>query len=200
MFAGSLRRGTQVNKTHGGFYMLRNSSKTASSFVLMAALIFSLSLAGIAAAQSNTSLGLGALVSNTTGTNNTAVGLNALFTNSTGSNNTATGVDSLVFNITGSNNTAAGVNGLFSNTTGGNNTATGLSALFSNTTGVNNTASGVPALVFNTTGFNNTAAESRHCCTTPRATTTRPVECKRWFSTPMDRHTQCSTVRKEADN
>ena len=131
--------------------MLRDSTTTATTiFVLVAALFFSLSLAGIAGAQSNTSLGTGALVSNTTGSNNTALGFNALFSNNTGSNNTAIGVDSLVFNTTGSNmvrqkpvnllrhecgqlggviiffNTAAGVNALFSNTTGGNNTALGL--------------------------------------------------------------------------
>ena len=76
--------------------MLRNSTNAASFFVLVTALIFSLSLAKITAARTNTSLGTGALVSNTTGSNNTAVGLNALFTNSTGSNNTSIGVDSSV--------------------------------------------------------------------------------------------------------
>jgi len=61
--------------------MLCNSSKTASFFfALLAALLCSLSVAEIAMAQSNTSLGTGALVSNSTGSNNTAVGLNALFT------------------------------------------------------------------------------------------------------------------------
>ena len=65
--------------------MLHNSANTASFFsVVMAALLFSLCLVGIAAAQTNTSLGTGALVSNTTGSNNTALGLNALFTNSIG--------------------------------------------------------------------------------------------------------------------
>ena len=49
--------------------MFRHSTNTASFFsVLMVALIFSLSLAGVAAAQTNTSLGTNALVSNTTGT------------------------------------------------------------------------------------------------------------------------------------
>ena len=48
--------------------MFRHSINTASFFsVLMAALIFSLSLAGVAAAQGNTSLGTGALQHNTTG-------------------------------------------------------------------------------------------------------------------------------------
>jgi hypothetical protein len=59
-------------------------------------------------AQTNTSLGTGALVNNTTGVNNTAIGNNALFFNTTGSNNTATGVDALVFNSTGDSNTAIG--------------------------------------------------------------------------------------------
>ena len=53
--------------------MFRHSTNTASIFsVLMAAPIFSLSLVGVAAAQTNTSLGTNALVSNTTGINNTA--------------------------------------------------------------------------------------------------------------------------------
>src|SRR4030095_9045155 len=48
--------------------MFRNSTNTASFFsVLISALIFSLSLAGAAAAQSNTSLGTGALQNNATG-------------------------------------------------------------------------------------------------------------------------------------
>ena len=48
--------------------MFSHSTNAASLFsVLMAALIFSLSLAGVAWAQGNTSLGTGALQSNTTG-------------------------------------------------------------------------------------------------------------------------------------
>ena len=59
--------------------MFRHSTNTASLFfVLIAALIFSLSLAGVAVAQSNTSLGTNALISNTTGGFNTAIGSNAL--------------------------------------------------------------------------------------------------------------------------
>ena len=58
--------------------MFRNYANTASFFsVLIAALILSLSLAGIARAQDNTSLGVGALQNNTTGDFNTASGLNA---------------------------------------------------------------------------------------------------------------------------
>ena len=93
--------------------MVCNSTHTASFFtVLMAVLIFSLSLAGVAAAQTNTSLGTNALVSNTTGINNTAIGFQTLFSNSTGSANTASGVNALFSNTTGINNTATGVNAL----------------------------------------------------------------------------------------
>src|SRR5262249_50611516 len=47
--------------------MFRHSTNTASFFcVLIAGLIFLLSLAGVAAAQGNTKLGEGALASNTT--------------------------------------------------------------------------------------------------------------------------------------
>ena len=65
--------------------MFCHSTNTASFFcVLIAALIFSLSLAGVAAAQGNTSLGTGALQNNTTGSYNTAIGVDALFSNTTG--------------------------------------------------------------------------------------------------------------------
>ena len=147
-----------VNK-QGGYYMLRHSTHTASFFtVLIAVLIFSLSLAGVAPAQTNTSLGTNALVSNTTGFDNTAIGFQTLFSNSTGGANTANGVNALLFNTTGINNTASGVNALLSNTTGGANTASGVNALISNTTGFFNTASGVQALSSNTTGTQNTAS------------------------------------------
>jgi trimeric autotransporter adhesin len=89
--------------------MFGHSINTASFFsVLIAALIYLLSLAEVVVAQTNTSLGTGALVNNTTGVNNAAIGNNALFFNTTGSNNTATGVDALVFNSTGDSNTAIG--------------------------------------------------------------------------------------------
>src|SRR6516165_241857 len=89
--------------------MFRDSTNTASFFsVLIAALIFSLCLAGVAAAQGNTSLGTGALQHNTTGSFNTAIGSNALTGNSTGSFNTASGIQALRTNTTGDNNTAIG--------------------------------------------------------------------------------------------
>jgi hypothetical protein len=75
--------------------MFSHSTNTASFFsLLIATLIFSLSLARVAAAQSNTSQGSGALVNNNTGVNNTAISGNALFFNTTGSQNTATGLNS----------------------------------------------------------------------------------------------------------
>ena len=81
--------------------MFRHSPTARFFSVLIAVLIFSLSLAGVAAAQTNTSLGTNALVSNTTGINNTAIGFQTLFSNTTGSANTASGVNALVSNTTG---------------------------------------------------------------------------------------------------
>ena len=77
--------------------MLRNSTKTASFFLIVTAtVIFSLFLAGVTAAQdnavgiagaqsklNNTRLGKGALQNNTTGFDNTAIGVQALFSNTT---------------------------------------------------------------------------------------------------------------------
>src|SRR5262249_11709727 len=94
-------------------------SNTASFFcVLIAALIYSLSLAGVASAQTgNTSLGTDALAHNTTGSENTAIGINALQSNTSGNNNTASGAGSLVINLTGNENTAIGA---FANVDAGN--------------------------------------------------------------------------------
>ncbi|MDD5770143.1 MAG: hypothetical protein PHE25_04180 [Candidatus Gracilibacteria bacterium] len=105
----------------------------------------------------NTSWGVKALNSNTTGTNNVAVGLNSLYSNTSGINNTANGVASLQLNTTGNNNTAIGDFSLSSNTSGSDNTTNGHYSLFKNTTGVNNTAIGVYSLYANTTGYQNTA-------------------------------------------
>jgi hypothetical protein len=74
--------------------MYRHSTHMASCFsVLIAALIFSLCLAGVAAAQGNTRLGDFALQNNTTGSFDTASGVNSLFSNTTGNQNTAIGFD-----------------------------------------------------------------------------------------------------------
>ena len=106
---------------------------------------------------SNTALGSGALVNNTTGISDTAIGFEALFSNTTGGGNTATGSQALISNTTGQANTATGDTALLANTTGLDNTATGGGALAFNTTGYQNTATGFAALLNNTTGINNTA-------------------------------------------
>jgi trimeric autotransporter adhesin len=110
--------------------MYSHFTNTTSFFsVLMAALIVSFSIAGGAAAQSNTSLGTGALQNNTTGSFNTATGASALFSNTTGNANTASGLNVLTNNTTGNNNTAigAGANVSAGNLT--NATAIGFAAL-----------------------------------------------------------------------
>src|SRR5262249_31055508 len=90
--------------------MSTHSTNTASFFsILIAALIFSLSLAGVAAAQvANTSLGALALQNNTDGDFNTAIGVQALFNNTTGLANTGIGLNALFSNTTGDFNTAIG--------------------------------------------------------------------------------------------
>src|SRR5215831_15875606 len=139
--------------------MFQHSTNAASCFsVLIVALIYSLSLAGVASAQTgNTSLGTGALVNNTTGIDNTAIGLNALENNTTGNNNTASGAGSLVINTTGIDNTAIGLSALHNNSTGNLNTASGFEALTINTTGNENTAIGAFANVDAGNLFNATA-------------------------------------------
>src|SRR5215475_3105203 len=131
--------------------MFRQSSNTAAFFsVLIAALIFLLCLAGVAAAQvNNTSLGTAALQNNTAGSFNTASGFVALFGNTIGDNNTAIGVAALLNNTEGVSNTAIGHNALSTNTTGGFNTAIGNGANVSGTNLTNATAIGNGAIVNN---------------------------------------------------
>ncbi len=107
--------------------------------------------------ETNTALGIGALVSNTTGFENTATGASALGANTTGERNTASGDEALLSNIEGRSNTASGASALGDKTTGSFNTASGSSALRENTTGSSNTASGALALFSNTEGRSNTA-------------------------------------------
>jgi trimeric autotransporter adhesin len=109
------------------------------------------------AQDDNTSLGTGALASNTEGESNTAIGATALFRNTTGSQNTASGANALASNTEGESNTASGAGALFQNTTGSQNTASGANALASNIEGESNTASGASALFSNTEGNSNTA-------------------------------------------
>ncbi len=91
---------------------------------------------------SNTSFGIAALISNTTGTNNTANGRTALQSNTTGTDNTANGAEALRVNTTGTKNTAIGWTALASNTIGTDNTANGFFALGGNTTGSENSSLG----------------------------------------------------------
>ncbi|MFN3454983.1 MAG: tail fiber domain-containing protein [Pseudobdellovibrio sp.] len=105
----------------------------------------------------NTSVGIGALVSNTTGARNVANGYQALAANTTGSGNVANGTFALSYNTTGNYNVANGQFALSSNTTGIDNVANGHYALDSNTTGSNNTATGANSLNLNTSGTANVA-------------------------------------------
>src|SRR5215510_4681777 len=141
-------------------HMFQQSSNADSFFsVFIVALIYSLSLVRIvAAAESNTSLGAGALQNIDSGEFNTAIGHSALSSNTLGSQNTASGSSALQNNTTGNHNTASGREALYNNTTGSFNTAIGVDALYSNTTGHSNTASGISALRLNTTGHSNTAS------------------------------------------
>ena len=107
-------------------------------------------------ASENTAIGAGALLSNTTGGANTANGAFALFSNSAGNSNTAIGTRALL-NSTGDGNTAVGQAALVANTSGGLNTVIGAAAAVNNTTGNENTAVGLNALFSNTEGSNNTA-------------------------------------------
>ncbi len=106
---------------------------------------------------SNVAVGLGALLSNTTGGDNTAYGYHALSSNTEGYHNTATGYQALSSNTEGGQNTATGYGALSSNIAGDLNTASGYLALHFNTEGSLNTATGVQALSSNITGNQNTA-------------------------------------------
>jgi len=93
--------------------------------------------------------GSGNVVSNTT------VGLNALYSNTSGDKNTAVGAFSLKFNTIGVDNTALGMNTLYSNISGNENVAIGNSALYLNNAN-DNTGVGSFCFRYNTTGYANT--------------------------------------------
>ena len=107
--------------------------------------------------NNNTTVGVNALLNNTTGFSNTASGVSALRSNTEGRNNTAIGYEALKVNITGIDNIAMGRGALIANTSGRANAALGNSALIKNTTGIRNTAVGVDGLRDNTIGGNNIA-------------------------------------------
>ena len=94
----------------------------------------------------NTSVGFGALQSNTTGENNTAVGGLALQVNSTGWYNTAVGRQVMVTTSTGSNNTGVGSFAMANVSTGNHNTALGTMALLQIEGQSRNTAIGFNAM------------------------------------------------------
>ncbi len=104
----------------------------------------------------NTAVGMGALQSNTSGSNNTAFGGSALSSNTTGELNTAIGLTSMAFNTTGYYNTAVGQGSLYFNN-GIANTAVGVRAGNSITTGNNNVVIGYETLRNVTNSSGNTA-------------------------------------------
>jgi len=89
------------------------------------------------AADNNTAIGAGALLSNTNGIFSTANGAFALFSNTGGAGNTAIGTSALFSNTTGNDNTAIGRDALGNNSVGNNNTALGSGAGGGITTGSN---------------------------------------------------------------
>lgn len=112
---------------------------------------------GAGSINSNATLGLNSLNSNTTGASNTAVGFSVLEFNTTGANNTGFGASALHLNNSGDQNTAVGVSALRDNTSGSFNLAAGNGALSKNTVGQFNAASGVQAMLNNLGGSQNNA-------------------------------------------
>jgi hypothetical protein len=119
--------------------------------------LFNTTGASLSDGGSNTAVGSGAMLRNTTGSFNTATGRRALYYNTTGENNVAIGFSALEGNTEAGHNTAVGATALFSNTHGEYNTALGDSALYSNSTGDSNIAIGEYALYLNSTGTGNIA-------------------------------------------
>jgi len=129
---------------------------------------------GAGSVSTNTAVGAGALVTNSTGANSTAIGQAAgylatgnqnTFLGSYSGQNVTSGSDNTLIgyrtiaetNSTASYNTAVGSQALRNNSTGGSNTAVGYQSLYANTTGENNTAVGYVAFEKNTTGANSVA-------------------------------------------
>jgi len=104
--------------------------------------------------NTNTSFGVGSLVSNTTGVNNTAFGNGALNGNTSGQGNVGFGLTAGVQITTGQYNIAIGTFSMSTNTTGSNNIGIGAEALKFNVTGATNIAIGNNALRNNTVSSN----------------------------------------------
>lgn len=109
---------------------------------------------GSGAVNTNTVVGVGALGSNTSGSQNTGVGYQALLVNSAGAANTALGYSALRAVNVGEGNTAVGRAALFVNQGGSKNTAVGANALESLTAGDANVCIGYYA-GYNATGTGN---------------------------------------------
>lgn len=90
----------------------------------------------------NTSMGVRALQSNTSGHHLSVFGYQALMKNTTGMYNSAFGEDTLFNNTTGSHNTVFGIRVMQNNTIGERNTAIGAGTFINNTDGNNNTIIG----------------------------------------------------------
>lgn len=106
----------------------------------------------------NTSIGKGALNSNSNGGDNTAVGFIALGTSThSGEQNTAVGSQSLSSNTSGSFNAGFGYQALWQNTSGIRNVAVGFEALHDGTTVSDNNAIGFRSLLKTTSGGGNIA-------------------------------------------
>ena len=97
---------------------------------------------GVGEVATNTSLGVRAINSASSGSQNTAIGYEALFTTNTGAANTAIGNRALRANGIGSNNIAVGRDALLTNLSGDKNIAVGNNALESISTGVGNVCIG----------------------------------------------------------
>jgi len=111
---------------------------------------------GASAIASNTAVGDGALISNTTGTNNTAVGSGAGYSMATGVENTFFGYQAGYSNSTGDYNIAIGSRALRNGGSGGTNIAIGKDALLA-CTGSQNVGVGINALLSATSGYRDTA-------------------------------------------
>jgi hypothetical protein len=110
-------------------------------------------------ASQNTSLGVLALNTNTTGRQNVGIGYVSLNTNTTGYANTSVGAFSMSSNSTGYFNSAFGYSSLANNTTGFGNAAFGTDSLTYLTTGRENTGIGNLAGTYINAGTNNGTSE-----------------------------------------
>jgi hypothetical protein len=137
------------NSAFGIYSLLSNGAANFNTGVGAGALLSN-------TATSNTAVGAGALLSNTTGINNTANGTFALFSSTAGNDNTAIGDRALLVADNADGNTAVGSFALGVNTSGSLNTVIGAAAMVTNTSGSSNTAVGLNAL-FSNNGDNNTA-------------------------------------------